>query len=168
MFEDEPGQFGLAVVEHDGPPLLVVRDVSAAAEDCAESPQPGIGMSATAVAEWLSQRDGIVATEPTPVTIGGLDGVMVEVSMDPAWTGTCPFSQGQPTVPTIASASTLSSGFLWGLAPGDVENIYLFDLPDEQGGGNLMVLLDACCGVPHETRLVEGAPVIDSFEFGDA
>ena len=53
------------------PPLLVERDVSAAAvsaaaEDCAESKQPGIATSATAIAERLSQRDSLVAIKPTP------------------------------------------------------------------------------------------------------
>jgi hypothetical protein len=165
VFEDEPGHFGLAVVDHQLPPLLVIRNVGAASEQCLEETEPGIGMSAAAIADWLANHEGVVASEPTGVTLGGLEGTMVEVSMDPAWTATCPFSGGQPTVMTLVSASNLSSGFHWGLAPGAVEYIYLFDLPADQGGGNLLVLLDTCCGVPHETRLAEGRPVIDSLEF---
>jgi len=46
MFEDEPGQFGLALLENDGPCLCVWRDVRAAAKSCAEEPEPGVGSSA--------------------------------------------------------------------------------------------------------------------------
>src|SRR5215213_5549057 len=59
MFEDEPGQFGLALLENDGPCLCIWRYVRAAATSCAEEPEPTIGSSASDIAGWLSMHEGL-------------------------------------------------------------------------------------------------------------
>jgi hypothetical protein len=152
-------------MDHDGPPLLVIRDVAAASTECMERPEPGVGTSAQAITTWLAEHEGLVTSEPTPVSLGGLDGYMIDVALDPAWTGTCPFSGGAPTVATLGSGGDVSAGFFWGLVGTDEDRVYLFDVDDADGGGNVLVMLDICCGVSRETRETEASPVIDSFDF---
>src|SRR5262245_60361947 len=79
MFEDDSGQFGLALLENDGPCLCIWRDVRAAARSCAEEPEPGVGSSAADIVNWLATRDGLETTQPKPVSIGGLNGYLIDV-----------------------------------------------------------------------------------------
>ena len=66
IFEDEPGHFGLDVVAHPEPPVLVIRDVAASALGCVEAPAEGVGTTASAIADALANREGIVASDPLP------------------------------------------------------------------------------------------------------
>ena len=70
--------------------------ISDQAEPCAEVQDPTIGTTAADIATWLSTAPGVVATDPQPVTIGGLDGFRIDICLDPAWTEPCPWSEDRP------------------------------------------------------------------------
>lgn len=80
-------------------------------------PRRGVARTAETIARELSTRPGVLASASTSVTIGGLSGYVVDLAIDPGWTGTCIFSKGVPTVPTIGGihpsevVSSLQSGF---------------------------------------------------------
>ena len=164
MFEDEPGQFGLALLENDGPCLCIWRDVRAAATSCAEEPEPSIGSSASDIAGWLSMHEGLITTEPEPVSIGGLDGYMIDVRMDPDWTNDCPFSNGEPVVMTLVGTD-ISAGVHWGTDKSSAQRYYLLDLGKDGADGNIAITVEVCCGAQWEERVKAVTPVVESFVF---
>lgn len=165
VFEDQSGQFGLAIVANDGPCICFWRDVSLMSATCAESPEPGVETTAEAIAHGLANRPGILASEITPVNVGGLSGVRIDVRLDPTWTGTCPFSPGNPTVPTLVGTG-ISRGVAWGVDGGSSQRLYLLNLDPASGGSNLAINVEVCCGVEFDERTQVVAPVIESLVFG--
>jgi hypothetical protein len=161
MFEDEPGQFGLALVLNDDPCLCVWRDVAVAAKSCAESPEVGVGRSAKDITASLAAREGLVTSEPKAVTVGGLTGYLIDISMDPAWKGVC---QGMTSVPTLVGTG-LSTGVLWGTAVDSAQREYILDLGPTAGAGNIVITVEICCGVDRSERIAAVTPVIESFVF---
>lgn len=163
VFEDEPGQFGLARMANDGPPLLVLRDISGAATDCREEPEPGVGNSSEALSTWLAIHEGLVTTSPVAAAVGGLDGYVVDTALDPAWTEACPFSNGHPTVMTVVG-SDISRGLHWGVDETSADRIWVLDLPPATGS-NIVIMADACCGVSKDEQWAAAQTVVESFEF---
>lgn len=164
MFEDEPGQFGLALLENDGPCLCVWRDVSAAAASCVADPEPGIGTSAADIVGWLADHQGLDTSEPEETTVGGLHGYVIDVMIDPAWTEPCPRSGGQPTVMTVVGGG-ISAGVHWGTDAGSSQRYYLLDLGDGGADGNIAITVEVCCGAEWDERMAVATPVIESFVF---
>ena len=164
MFEDEPGQFGLALLENDGPCLCVWRDVRAAAKSCAYEPEPGVGSSAADITNWLATRDGLDTTEPQPVSVGGLQGYVIDVRLDPDWTSTCPFSNDEPIFMTLVGTA-ISEEVFWGTEKSTSQRYYLLDLGENGADGNIAITVEVCCGVQWDERMKAVAPVIESFVF---
>lgn len=66
------------------------RDAVPESQDAAcATTQPGLERTPATVAAWLATLPGLVVTSPTAVRIGGLDGVMVDLSVVPGWTSPC-------------------------------------------------------------------------------
>ncbi len=65
-------------------------------QDCEESSEPGVGRSVSDLVAWLETAPGLVVSEPTPVTVGGFEGMQLDIEIDPAWKRTCFFSEGPP------------------------------------------------------------------------
>ena len=83
--------------------IVVARGIAAAPADCSESGlEPSD--SATAVAAAIAAHPGLVVTEAESASIGGIDGVVIDVSMDSGWTESCPFRPGVPLVPLIVGS----------------------------------------------------------------
>jgi hypothetical protein len=167
VFEDESGQFGLAILANDNPCICIWRDVRAMAASCAEQPEPGVGTTARDIAGWLAHHKGIDASPVKAVTLGGLRGYVIDVAIDPAWKRACPFSEGRPAVPTLVG-SGISTGVAWDVEPMDRQRVYLLDLPKDGVAGNIAVNIDVCCGVDWKQRIDEVTPVVESFEFKTA
>ena len=49
----------------------------------------GVGRTPEDLTNWLRTLPGLVVSAPTEVTIGGLRGIAVDLSMAPGWTPTC-------------------------------------------------------------------------------
>ena len=151
MFEDEPGQFGLALVANDAPCVCFWRDVRAAALTGAEEPEPGVGTSAQAITTWLAQHKWLKATTPKAVTVGGLSGYVVDVV-------------GKPKASTLVG-SGISAGVHWEASSieGSSQRVYLLDLG--QNGANIAINVEICCGVQLADRAAALAPVLESLAF---
>ena len=162
VFEDEPGQFGLARMANDGPPLLIMRDIDGASAGCHPIAEPGVGRAAADLAHWLASHEGLVTTEPVAVKVGGLNGYMMDVNLDPSWTTTCPFSDG-PTVMTIVG-SAISSDVYWGVERTRMQRMWVLDLPSVKDG-NIVLMGDVCCGVDQDDQLGADKQVVDSVSF---
>jgi hypothetical protein len=158
---DQPRGYGL----ESGPntSLEVQRDLVVARADCVEAEsEPGVGTTASAMVQALAARPGLDTTVPAPVTIGGLSGFTIDITMAADWTTPCPFSGGRPTVPTVTDPrATPGTGLHWtaeAVTDGSFARYIILDLP---GGGTLLI---APGGSP--SFVTRAMPIIDSFEFG--
>jgi hypothetical protein len=141
--------------------LEVQRDLVVARADCVEEAEPGVGTTAAAMVQALAARPGLDTTEPTPITIGGLSGFTIDITLSPDWTTPCPFSEGRPIVPTVMDPQALAgTGLHWDaerVTDGSFTRYIILDLP---GGGTLLI---SPGGSP--SFVTEAMPVIQSFEF---
>lgn len=141
--------------------LGIYGNVFAAAENCAERAEPGIGAPAQDLATWLTGRRGLVTTEPQPVTIGGLDGFLVDVTLAKRWTTTCPFSEGKPVVPLIIGSGV--SQLYHVIYPGMTVRLYLLATED----GIVVIEVAQVPGQGTFTEyLGEVVPILQSIAFG--
>lgn len=155
VFEDEPGQFGLALIENDGPCVCIWRDVRVAAATVGqEEPDPAVGATAADITAALAGRPGIDATTPAAATVGGLQGYLIDLRL----------AAGTEGAPTVIGTQT-SAGVYWGVAPGSEQRLVVLDVPADQGGGNVAINIEVCCGVTFADRTAVVDPVIASFRF---
>lgn len=103
--EDLPGNF-LLYLEDDaagqttargGSYLGIYTNVHAAAIDCRETWQEDVGHTPADLAAWYQSVPGLVVSEPEPVTVGGLDGLQLDLELEPGDT-TCDYG-GNPGIP---------------------------------------------------------------------
>ena len=153
--EDLPGLFtlippgfsvGVTSNEPTGDYILIATSVVAANADCTESEQPGVGHTAAALAAEFAQRPGLTTTTPTPVSVGGLQGLVLDIRMADGWTQTCFYSGGNPAVPLIRGIGPSSGLDNPICGPGCITRVYLLDgsgttlaieLGDNSGGMHL-------------------------------
>lgn len=165
--EDLPGNFLLVRAGdpqegiYGGNYVGIYRDAVAAAENCDERAEPGIGVTPQDLATWLTGRRGLDATEPQPVTVGGLDGVVVDVTLDKGWRTTCSFSEGKPVVPLIIGSGVSDLHHV--ILPGMSVRLYL--LATETG--NVVIEVAHVPGQGTFTEyLREVVPIVQSIAFG--
>jgi hypothetical protein len=153
MFEDEPGQFGLALVANDRPCVCIWRDVRAAATTGAEAPEPGVGTSAQEITGWLAHHKGLKPATPKAVSVGGLSGYVIDVV-------------GNPEAPTLVG-SGISAGVHWGASSseGSSQRLYILDIGKNGVDGNIAINIEVCCGVQFAERVAALEPIIKSFSF---
>jgi len=141
--------------------IYLFRDVVAASQDpsCPTAAADGVGPTSTELVAWIRQLDGLAVTSPALVTVGGLRGVSVDISIAQGWTASCPFANGLPTVPLLVGGS---SDLRWVIAGDEQLRLYVLDLP---GGGFLIVDIDAFDGSLFGSLLSNAAPIVKSFQF---
>jgi hypothetical protein len=158
---DLPGHFHLRPEGFDRGGIYVFRDPRIASQDetCQRTADPSLGSSVPEMVAWMTSREGLATSQPLPVTIGGLRGQMLELSLESAWTFSCPFADGIPTIPLIVSED---GGLYWAVAGSERLRLYLLPLPD---GGVVVVDIDAFFGDDFAGLLAESLPIVESFEF---
>jgi hypothetical protein len=126
--------------------------------DCVEGPVDGIGRTPQAFAAGIAKRPGIVATTAKPATIGGLQGLVMDLKIDPKWTKACPYSNGLPVVPVIEGQAP--SELEHNVMPKQVMRLYL--LPYENGTLAIEVE-DVSSGTG--SHLADYSKVVGQFQF---
>jgi hypothetical protein len=157
---DQPRGYGLEAGTNTS--LEVQRDLVVARADCVEAEtEPGVGTTASEMVQALAARPGLDTTEPAPITIGGLSGFTIDITLSPDWTTPCPYSEGRPMVPTVTDPqATPGTGLHWAAEPvtdGSFARYIILDLP---GGGTVLI---APGGSP--SFVTAAMPVIESFQF---
>ena len=102
-FEDLPGNFWLFLQQDSqdgvlgGSYLGIYQNVNAAAIDCTETAQEGVGSTPTELINWYQSIPGLTVSNPTKVTVGGLQGLQIDLSLEPG-VDTCSYGpyQGIP------------------------------------------------------------------------
>ena len=131
-------------------------------ESCPNASEPGVGRTAAEITEWLVSLPGLVATTPVPVTVGGLAGSMLDLSVAADWTHTCSYSEGKSMVSTFVDSDDATEGFDWNIGEGSKSRYFLLDLGD---GRALLVEISAGNVTDFDDMVAEAMPVIDSFTF---
>jgi hypothetical protein len=144
----------------------VYRNVRAPFE-CRVAVDPTVDGSVAGLTEWLTSHPGLQTSDPQPVTIGGLDGVVLDLRMRPGWDETCRWARdfgSIPVVPFLMGGDPSSfHKTLWGE---NDERLYLFDLE----GGNVAISVSAELAPPaNGPRLADYedavTSIIESFRF---
>lgn len=133
------------------------QNVRAPAE-CDEAFAAGVGGAVEDLQAWYLAHPGLITTEPQAVSVGGLEGVFIDIALDPSWDVTCPYSDGQPIVPFIIGNGTSQLHHV--LLPGFEERLYLLEWRD----GNVAIEVGTE-GQPLDEWLEQVAPVIASLQF---
>ena len=162
--EDWPDYYRLAQAPADPNPTSFVffaRDIvlSSRSDLCSGSQDPDAGTSAEAIARALL-APGLVSSTPEPVTIGGLAGYRMDISLGVGAT-TCTYSEGRPHQ-ELFSDRDVAEGFSIGITEGERLRAYLLDV--EAGRAILVVIV-----APTETAFTafenEATAVVESLDF---
>jgi hypothetical protein len=161
--DDQPTEYAFQLGSDqatDG--IFLFRDPLAhsQAPDCPMAADPRIGTSPAALTSWIASLPGLDAPEPTPVTVGGLDGYRLEVHIASTWKHPCPYSDGEPIVPLIVG-SVPGSGPDWGVGATGM----LIYVLDAGGGGRIWMDVEAGDRMTFDDTVKRAMPVIDSIEF---
>jgi hypothetical protein len=153
-FEDTPGNFLLVppgqslegVNAGTSDFVGVYSAVAAAAQDCSEAPAPNVRETPAAIARWMTRLPGANATTPRPVKVGGLRGVVLDLSMAKGWKQTCSWAGDTPVVLLIVGVPP--SSLTHGLIPGLAFRLYLL----RHGNNTLAIEVDDVTGGHRLTR----------------
>ncbi len=158
---DSATYLALQPVASDLAGIHLFRDPQPASQDpsCPTTAEPNVGATSVALATWIRGLPGLSVGGPLLVTVGGLQGVRLEVSIAKDWTASCPFANGLPTVPLFVGAD----GQLRWVAAGS-ERLRL-DLLDVPGGGTVVVDVDAFDGALWDQLQADAAPIVASLHF---
>jgi hypothetical protein len=118
----------------------------------------GVGRTPEDLTNWLRTLPGLVVSAPTEVTIGGLRGVTVDLSMAPDWTPTC-----EAGLYTFSLSG--SDGGDWSSRlrlTGTTRARYI--LLDRGDGSSLVIDIEAPA-VDWDTFLKDVQPILDGLEF---
>jgi len=163
---DSPNEYIVQRTGPDGRPLdmgiYIFRDVAIQASSCEDAPEPGIGRTPADMAAYMSDHPGLITTTPEDVNVGGLDGVMIEVKMDPTWSTPCHYSEGAPNVPLFWGADA-DSGLEWSVGIAQEDRFYILEMP---GGGNVLIAVEAFGeGADFEMLREAAVPLVESMIF---
>jgi hypothetical protein len=129
---------------------------------CPEEPQPGVGPGALNLAHAFKSTHGVAATSSQQMRIGGLDGVMFDLGLDPTWDKACPFTDGVPSVPLFVDDGIDGEPAFWGLTGS--ERIRMIVL-DDRHGSNVLITIDSATGKTLDSLSAAAMPVLDTFRF---
>jgi len=125
---------------------------------------PGVTSGVDDIVGALRARPGVIATPPTAVTIGGYEGTLIDLRLDPSWTGGCTAPDGPVVGIPILSGPGSGSGPSVGLAPNAPVRLILVDV----GDGRTMAIVVACAEPStlafFDAQVATAMPVIESLE----
>jgi hypothetical protein len=151
-----PGSTSAGAEDGTSDAIAIHVRIAASAADCSGVPQPGVGITPTAIATYWAQLSGLTVTAAQPVTVGGLTGVVLDISLSTSWTTPCPYSNGAPTVPLIVGLT--NTDLDEGMGAGASYRVYLLGL----NGGTLAIVVQDVTGGSH---FAQYATIVKTFQF---
>ena len=141
--------------------IYFLREPAIASQDCEETAEPGVGRSVGDLVAWLEAAPGLAITGPTPVTIGGLHGMQLDLELDPKWSRTCFWSERMPVVPLIFRGTAIG-GYSLAMLPDMSSRWYVLDSAD---GVIIVDIEDGPGGLSHDDLLGTGTEIVASLTF---
>jgi hypothetical protein len=161
--DDSADYYALESVVSDAIGIRVFRTPRAASQDaaCPLGAASGVGSGARELVDWIRALPGLAAGAPVAVTVGGLAGWQLDLSIVPGWTSSCPFANGIPTVALFVGSSDAS--FRWVVAGSERLRLSVLDVP---GQGTVVVDIDAFDGSLMDGLLAGATPIVSGMTFG--
>ena len=167
-FEDLPGQVAFVPPQGDvagvnpgtSDFIGVYDSVAPASADCAEHAQADVEPTVDAMLEWYSSLDGLVMTDPEPMTIGGFQGFVTDVTLADGYGGTCPYP-GFEEIPMVPLIIGVPPAGLHHVVIGDtITRLYLLTGPESQ------TIAIEVSDVPGGGSLDDVDAIVETFVFG--
>ncbi len=137
-----PPDAGLMVQPNDGTPLFdnvgVYIDPLAGPADGGPTPERGVGTDAKALSTWLAARPQLMTTRPVAVTVAGLSGYAIDISVSSSAGALC----GVRCVNLFNLKG--NSGVQFGVFQGEQVRVNILD---RSGGGTMLAVLEDVDGV---------------------
>jgi hypothetical protein len=148
---------GMAVADQIS---LWAQPAAASRNECEEAPEPGIGSGPDALADWLLDHEGLIATEGAAIAIDGRPARVIDLEVEPSWTQTC-----DPENPTVAVPLFVKEGG-WhaAIAAGDRQRAVIADIGND---GAVVIFVDSFDPATLDDLVADAMPVIETFEFVD-
>jgi hypothetical protein len=158
--EDLPGNF-LLQLAGDARYLGVYQNANAPYK-CEEHPDPDVGQSVAEYTRWLRRHPLLRVTTPRPVSIGGLHGVVMDISKAPGTSGKgCTYDGTAGFVPFIVGGrGPASLHHVITDTPGWTERVYLL----RYKRGNVTIEIGPE-GADLATYLKKVTPILRSLRF---
>lgn len=154
-----PGSFDLQWLEHPGDVIMFLRAPRATKPD---GTMDNIGETTVeSLGSWLASNPDVQATAAEPVTIGGLEGTAMEVTLSPTANhpgGDCPT---QTCIGLLKGTDRATWAWDWGLANGERIRIYLLDGGDDV----VLVAVDSLDGTTFDAITEEADAILGTVKF---
>ena len=141
--------------------IYFLIDPAIASRNCEESEEPGVGRSAHDLAAAIEDTPGLITSEARPVTVGGLDGIQLDLRLDPTWKKTCIFSEELPVVPLLIRKADVGA-YHWTIFPHMSMRWYILGSGD---GAIIVDIEDGPSGLSRDDMLRAGGEIVDSLVF---
>jgi hypothetical protein len=140
---------------------IAIYESFAIADGCGPQQDPTVDGTVDAMSQWITSHPGLVTTQPEPVEVGGLQGVVIDISLDPSWTSTCPDEQGLPFVVLLTNG--VPGGDHVAISPNSPTRLYLL----EHSTGVIVIAVDASePGQSLQQLAAFATPILDKIHFG--
>ena len=120
----------------------------------------GVGTGVDDIVAALRARPGVISTPPEAVTVGGYQGTLIDLRLDPAWTEGCVAPEGRVVGIPILSGPGASVG----LTANSPVRLILADV----GGGRTMAMVIACASPStlafFDEQVATAMPIVESIE----
>ena len=145
--------------------IAILANPAVAAQDpaCPAADEAGIDPTADAMIRAISRLPGVTASIPTPISINLRHGQMVDLTLAPSWTGTCPGTDGLRSAPVIREADPDAQNWVLRLTEGERWRLIILDL----GGGHTaaIVIDDNESDARFNELAAQAMPVVRSLHF---
>jgi hypothetical protein len=161
--EDTPGNFLLLPPGGDLPGVNagtsdyigVYASVAASAPACGHI-QRDVPRTAERISAYIAHSPGIDSTDPKPVSLGGLKGIVLDLTLEKTWKFKCP---GDADAGVTFITGSPPSDLEHAVIPGLAVRLYLLNRP---GGDTLAVEIDDLTSRKH---LSTYEPVVQTLKF---
>jgi hypothetical protein len=127
--------------------------------------EPGVGSGIDDVVAAIVARPGVVSTPPAAVTIGGMEGQLLDLHLAPSWTAACEAPEGPVVGMPILVEAGSTTGPVAGIGRDIPLRVILLDLGGERTMAIVIFTLEPTQSSTFEDRVAEVMPVIEGFEF---
>jgi hypothetical protein len=126
---------------------------------------PGVGTGIEDIMAAIVARPGVVSTPPSAVTIGGLEGQMLDLHLAPEWTGGCVAPEGPVVGMPILVQAGSGSGPVCGISLDHPMRLILVDLGHERTIAVSIFSVEPSQSSAFEEQAADAMPIVESFEF---
>jgi len=165
--ELEPADVYATVTAGEEPPheVMLLAHPTIAAQDaaCTHADERGVQRTVAGLMQAIALMPSLTTSAPTSISIGGLHGQMIDVTMAPSWRGSCPGTGGVRSASVLREAGSGDAGWSGYVTEQDHGRLIVLDL----GGGDLAAIgiVDNQGQASFDAFVGEAMPIVLSLKF---